>query len=294
MSVGPSDDDAVERFSAQRPRLLGLAYRILGTFGDAEDVVQEAWLRWSRTDRTAIERPAAWLTTVTTRLALDRVKAVDRRREQYVGPWLPEPVAVGPGPDEAAEMAESLTLGFLVVLDRLTPVERAVWLLSDVFGEPFSVIAASVGRSEAACRQVASRARRRLREQRPPATSPLDGPLLGRLLEAVGRGDVEALLELLDTDVVLVSDGGPNRRAARRPVVGATRVARFAVNLAQRYPEGDVRAVDVNGTPAVVLEGSGTPLVVAGEQRGGKVVALWLLANPDKLAALEPRSGSMT
>ncbi|MGO8875528.1 MAG: RNA polymerase sigma factor SigJ [Acidimicrobiales bacterium] len=273
-------------FARERPRLLGLAYRILGSFGDAEDVVQEAWLRWSTTDQGVVERPPAFLTTVVTRLALDRFRSITRRREQYVGPWLPEPVSLQHGPEEQVEMAESLTLGFLVLLDRLSATERAVWLLADVFGEPYAVIAAAVGKSEAACRQVASRARRRLREQRPPPGGRLEAPLLARLLAAVATGDAVELLELLDADVVLLSDSGPGRHAARRPVVGATRVARFVTNIAGRYRGADIELTEINGSAAVVLRAGDMPVVVTGEQQGGKVTRIYIMLNPDKLQTL--------
>ncbi len=156
---------SVDVFEAERPRLLGLAYRILGSAVDAEDVVQEAWVRWQAAHD--VERPAAWLTTVVSRLALDSWRAQQRKREDYVGPWLPEPVATEPDPADRAEMADSLTFGFLVLLDELSAVERVVFLLADVFGEPFADIAATVGKSEAACRQIASRARRKLQESKP-------------------------------------------------------------------------------------------------------------------------------
>ena len=159
---------AVDIFEAERPRLLGLAYRILGSAVDAEDVVQEAWVRWQGAQ--GIERPAAWLTTVVSRLALDAWRAQQRKREDYVGPWLPEPVATEPDPAERAEMADSLTFGFLVLLDELSPVERVVFLLADVFGEAYTDIAATVGKTEAACRQIASRARRKLQESKPHRT----------------------------------------------------------------------------------------------------------------------------
>ncbi len=277
---------ADEAFARERPRLLGLAYRVLGTFGDAEDVVQEAWLRWSAVDHASVRAPDAYLTTVVTRLSLDRLRSAARGRALYVGPWLPEPVSLAPGPEDHAEMAESLTLGFLVLLDRLGPTERAVWLLADVFDEPFSVIAQAVGKTEAACRQIASRARRRLRQQRPERGARLEHDLLGRLLAAVASGDVQQALELLDADVVLLSDGGPDRHAARRPVVGAARVARFAINVAKRQPLTSVEVTEVNGSPAVVLEAGGTTVVVTGEQHEGRVTRLYFLLNPDKLHAL--------
>jgi RNA polymerase sigma-70 factor (ECF subfamily) len=283
-----------EAFAVERPRLLGLAYRILGSVSEAEDVVQDAWLRWSAADQAVVERPAAFLTTVVTRLSLDRIRSLSRRRETYVGPWLPEPVAIERGPEEQLEMAESLTLGFLLVLDRLSPVERAVWLLAEVFGEPYALIAEAVGKSEAACRQVASRARRRLREERPAPAEALDADVLARLLTAVAVGDLEQVLALLDADVVLVSDGGESQRAARHPVVGSDRVARFVLNLAKRYPASDVRLADLNGSPAVLFESSGMPVVVTGEQSNGKVTRIFIILNPDKLHAIASPPARMT
>jgi RNA polymerase sigma-70 factor (ECF subfamily) len=284
---------ADEAFARERPRLLGLAYRVLGTYGDAEDVVQEAWLRWSAVDHATVRQPAAYLTTVVTRLAIDRLRSAVRGRARYVGPWLPEPVSLEPGPEDHAEMAESLTLGFLVLLDRLGPTERAVWLLADVFDEPFSLIAEAVGKTEAACRQIASRARRRLREQRPERGARLEHDLLGRLLGAVAAGDVQQALELLDADVVLLSDGGPEHHAARRPVVGAARVVRFAINVAKRRPVTSVEMTDVNGSPAVVLDAGGMTIVVTGEQHEGRVTRLYFLLNPDKLHALRSAPARM-
>ncbi len=281
--MSTADDD----FVAERPRLLGLAYRILSSYGDAEDVVQEAWIRWQGVDHGAIEVPAAFLTTVVTRLALDRVRTVARRREQYVGPWLPEPVAVGPGPEEHTEMAESLTLGFLLLLDRLTPTERAVWLLADVFGEPFGLIASATGKSEAACRQIASRARRRLRAERPAPPEQLEAGLLAQLMLAVAAGDLTKTLELLDADVVLVSDGGAEHRAARHPVVGADRVARFVINVSRRGELTDLREVNVNGSAGLWVEIDGVmPIVITGEQKGGKVTRIFWLLNDEKLGAV--------
>ena len=157
---------ATDVFERERPRLVGLAYRMLGTVADAEDVVQDAWFRWQAPCPGEVDRPEAWLTTVTTRIALDHLRSARRRREAYVGPWLPEPLVADAGPAEVAELAESLRLGFLTVLDQLKPVERAVFLLADVFAVPFAEIADTVGKSEAACRQIASRARRR--RARPP------------------------------------------------------------------------------------------------------------------------------
>jgi RNA polymerase sigma-70 factor (ECF subfamily) len=274
-------------FAAERPRLLGLAYRILSSYGDAEDVVQEAWIRWQGVEHDDITSPAAYLTTVVTRLALDRTRTIARRREQYVGPWLPEPIAIDRGPEERAEMAESLTLGFLMLLDRLSPTERAVWLLADVFAEPYALIAEATGKTEAACRQIATRARRRLRDARPAPPERLEAGLLGRLMAAVAAGDLTRTLELLDADVVLLSDGGPERRAARQPIVGADRVARFTINIARRGEVTGLQATEINGSPALVLEIDGTmPMLNTGEQRDGKVIRLFVLLNDEKLTAL--------
>jgi RNA polymerase sigma-70 factor (ECF subfamily) len=279
-----------DAFEAERPRLLGLAYRMLGSLADAEDVVQDAWLRWASADQAGIDRPAAWLTTVTTRLALDRIRSLSRRREEYVGPWLPEPIALPAGergPEEAAEVADSLTLGFLVVLDRLNPVERAVFLLADVFGEPYATIATAVGKSEEACRQVASRARRKVRDARPPEVGPASPALFGELLAAIATGEIDAVLRLLDADAVLVSDGGADRHAARRPVLGADRVARFLVNLTRRLPVERLQAVLLNGAPAVRIDLPNGPLVLAAEQRDGRVCAIRTFLNPEKLTHLD-------
>ena len=299
----PGDLEAV--FRRERPRLVGLAYRIMGSRLDAEDVVQEAWLRAQRTDWPAVERPAAWLTTVVSRLALDELRSARRRRETYVGPWLPDPVRTtderpesptdrtgddtAVDPAAVAELAESLTFGFLLLLEALEPVERVVFLLADVFDTPYAEIAAAVGRSPAACRQVASRARRRVREGRVRCDPPADAERVAHeLLLAVAAGDVGTVVSLLSDDVVLISDGGATVRAARRPVVGPERVARFLVNLNRRYPVAAVEATAINGEPGVVMHlADGIDLVVAVEVVEGRVHAVHAIRNPEKIAALD-------
>ncbi len=296
------DDAGLASFSGERSRLLGLAYRMTGSLAEAEDVVQDAWLRWNGTDTQVIDNPAAWLTTVTTRLSLDRLKAMDRRRADYVGEWLPEPVAIGRGPEEAAEVADSLTLGFLVLLDRLTPLERAVFLLAEVFSEPYRDIGATVGRSPEACRQIASRARHKLDAARGPGagradvSSPAsvgrpavdDVELLGRLVTAVLAGDPAEVVELLDPDVVLVSDAGPTRRAARRPVVGPDRVSRLLVNLGARLDStAPASVIELNGRPALRVDLPDGPMAMQIEQADGRVLAVWFLLNPEKLHGLD-------
>jgi RNA polymerase sigma-70 factor (ECF subfamily) len=289
--------DPVATFESARPRLLGLAYRMLGVLADAEDVVQEAWLRWSAADQESIESPAAWLTTVTTRLSLDHMRADRRRREDYVGPWLPEPVVLARGPEDQAELADSLTLGFLTLLDRLSPVERAVLLLADVFAIPYAEVAATVGKSEVACRQIASRARRRLRQSDTEnwgssvRNAGLSRPrsderrVVDELLVAFALGDVDAALAHLAPDVVSISDGGPERRAARHPVVGAERVARFFMNLTRRHGEGmTAEPAVINGDPGVIIRVHGDiDLVAAFEVEEDRVAAIWLVRNPEKL-----------
>ncbi|MCO8126923.1 RNA polymerase sigma factor SigJ [Acidimicrobiia bacterium EGI L10123] len=291
MSIEPATSAAAV-FDAERPRLVALAYRMLGTPDDADDVVQDAWLRWAATDRSAIAEPAAWLTTVTTRLAIDRLRSAQRRREVYVGPWLPEPVAAGDEdePYVAAASADSLTLAFLTVLERLQPVERAVLLLHDVFGYPFAEVAASVGRSEPATRQIARRARERVRADGPERDRAPDAAqaerLSGAFLGAVIEGDVDGLRRLLADDVVHLSDGGPHRRAARRPVVGAPKVARLLVNLAKRAQPGTRSApVQVNGEPGWYVTVDGAPeMLLVPSFRDGRVSQVFAILNPDKLA----------
>jgi RNA polymerase sigma-70 factor (ECF subfamily) len=292
MTSAPASGD-LDRFERERRRLTGLAYRITGSVADAEDVVQEAWMRWAGADREVIANPAGWLTTVTSRLAVDRLRGQRRRREVYVGPWLPDPVSTAGSPEQTAELAESLQVGFLMVLDRLGPAERVAFLLADVFGEPYPVIADALGKSEEACRQLVSRARRKVRAERPEIggvrTAPVE--LLGDLVAAVLADDEERALSLLDPDVILLSDGGPSRRAARRPVVGAHRVQRLIAGgwrlfgfktrpRAEHLPAA--RVVTVNSGPAIVFESEPGCVVLSGEAVGGRITRIWVQLNPDK------------
>jgi RNA polymerase sigma-70 factor (ECF subfamily) len=282
---------AVATFEGERDRLVGLAYRITGSRADADDVVQEAWLRWDRSDQETVERPGAWLTTVTSRIALDRLRAAQRAREAYVGPWLPEVAVTEEGPAERAELAESLTVGFLAVLERLGPVERVVFLLADVFAVPFDEIATVVDKSPEACRQVASRARRRVREERPRfrATDEEAWRVAAAFLEAVQAGNIDGVLGLLAPDAVAISDGGRDHHAARRPVRGADRVARLFLNLSARVTadvEVDVRTI--NGQPGIVFRlGDHVLLANTVEVVDGQVAAVYSIVNPDKLAAID-------
>jgi RNA polymerase sigma-70 factor, ECF subfamily len=275
-------------FETERPRLRGLAYRMTGTPDDADDIVQEAWIRWQRADRSAIDNPAAWLTTVTSRLALDRLTSAQARREQYVGPWLPEPLATGAGPDELVAATDSLTLGFMRVLETLQPVERAVFLLHDVFELPFGEVAAAVDRNEPATRQIAKRARDRVRAGRPRLTAePADVQALSEaFLTAMFEGDVDALAAMLTDDVVHLSDGGPDHHAARRPVRGPHRVARLFVNITRRnfLPTDEFHSVDVNGQTGTYVVRDGEPFVLTVlNWRGDRVAEALSIVNPDKL-----------
>ena len=294
------DDDGSDAFEGERARLTGLAYRLLGSLADAEDVVQDAWFKWTAADRAAIHNPAAWLTTVVSRSGLSRLRQRKRERLDYVGPWLPDPVVqpASPLPDPAttAELTDSLTTTFLLALERLSPEQRLVVLLSDVFGEPLSEVAEMLGQSPAATRQMAVRARRRLRDDAPSATArtpeanPSDATGTAQALAAAVLGDdLEAVMRLIAPDVVLISDGGAARHAARRPVVGAERVARFLLNLARRLsPQHTAEPVMMNGLPGVLIRLDGRPdIVQAVEVRDGLVTRVLFINNPDKLAFVD-------
>jgi RNA polymerase sigma-70 factor, ECF subfamily len=291
--------DAAERaFTAERPRLVGLAYRILGSRSDAEDVVQDAWIRFQRADPASIDRPEAWLTTVVSRLALDQLKSARHRRETYVGPWLPEPVRTPSDPledpSELATMSDTLTTGFLQVLESLGPVERVVFLLADVFRVPHDQIGTVVDRTPEATRQIASRARRKVRDGTTPRhdPDPEASRVVDELVTALIDGDLEAVVRLVADDAVLVSDGGAATHAARRPVVGVDRVARFLVNLVKRFvahADAGLRLDrgHINAEPGLVVWFGDQPFVAATfTVHDGRVERLHLVRNPEKLAAL--------
>jgi RNA polymerase sigma-70 factor, ECF subfamily len=286
---------AVATFEQERPRLIGLAYRLLGSIADAEDVVQETWVRWQRADPSTIERPVAWLTTVTSRIGLDRLRARHRERVDYVGPWLPEPIVEsvdGGDPARAAELSDSLTTAFLLVLEELDPVERLVLLLADVFDVRFAGIAEITGKSESACRQIAVRARRRVRAAPLPSRSAASAEaaqVADRVVAAALTGDVDGLLAVMSPDVVLVSDGGRERHAARRPVIGADRVSRFLVNTAKRLPrDADVEPVIVSGWPGLFVRADERlHLLYWVVVEDGLVTRVEVIVNPTKLEAIE-------
>jgi RNA polymerase sigma-70 factor, ECF subfamily len=295
-STAPMSAADVAAFEVERARLTGLAYRMLGSMADAEDAVQEGWVRWERLGpdgRAATLNPAAWCTTAVSRLALDRLKSAQRQREEYVGPWLPEPVLTSPDPADSAELAESLTLGFLTVLERLGPVERAAFLLAEV-GESYATIAEVVGRSEDACRQAVSRARRRVRDEHRGRLGPSGRPegatsgLVAAFLAACIEGDLDGLHRVLADDVVLVSDGGALVHAARHPVLGVDRVARFMINVAKRLPRGLTQELrTINGeTGMVVWRDGAAEVVMVFEMHDERIQAVRMVVNPDKLRHL--------
>jgi RNA polymerase sigma-70 factor (ECF subfamily) len=277
-------------FSEHRELLLGVAYRILGRVADAEDVVQDAWLRWERADRDAVANPRAYLVRVTTRLAIDRLRSIKARNESYVGPWLPEPLLTSPDAAEPVERAESVSMAMLIVLETLSPLERAVFVLREAFGYPYSEIAEILGRGEPAVRQLASRARDHVQQQRPRYDTDRQTrrEVVERFLAAAVGGDLRTLMGALAPGVTLVADSGGKARAPRRPIHGADKVARFLVGVAtQAAPEQRVDVLEVNGTPSVVVSSAGVPVAVFMiESDAGAISVIRVVSNPDKLAGL--------
>lgn len=294
--------DATATFTAQRPRLFGLAYRMLGSAHDAEDVVQDAWLRWSDHGE-AVDNPAAWLTTVVTRLCLNRLDSARSRRETYVGPWLPEPILTtdpATGPAATVEERESVSLALLTTLERLTPPERAVYVLREAFGHSHAEVASVLDVTEAGSRQLHTRARRHLATAPGvPAARADVGPLLARFVAAARNGDVAGLESLLAADVTVWSDGGGKVSAARRPVHGRDAVARFLVGILDRGRwRGRGAAAEINGALAVLaFQNDELAGVLTVEVVGDEVRAVRILRNPDKLAFLADqvsRSGGLS
>lgn len=281
-----------ELFEQHRSRLTGIAYGMLGSLMDAEDVVQDAYLRWIDVDLAAVDSPAAFLTTMTTRIAIDRLRSARVKREQYVGPWLPEPVIGSPESDPAdvVEEAESLSIAMLVALERLQPVERAVLLLREIFDYDYAEIADIVDKSPANCRQIAVRARERAGDLgRSHPTSDAESRIIARYVEAVTAGDVEGLAEIFAEDVVLWADGGGNARAARHPLFGALRVARHLVGVQPQTPPGtEVRLVRANGEISLMGLVDGAPVgLITFEIDDDLVTGVRALLNPDKLERLD-------
>ncbi|MFI2632487.1 RNA polymerase sigma-70 factor [Streptomyces collinus] len=288
-------ETATDLFEAHRPVLLGVAYRMLGRVADAEDVVQEAWLRWSGSDRADVREPRGYLVRIITRLAIDRLRQIKSRGETYVGPWLPEPYVTDFGdtvPDtaERAVLADSVSLAVLVVLESLSPLERAVFVLREAFGFPYADIAAMLDRGEPAVRQLAGRARKHVEERRPRYdVDPAERrDLTERFLAAAAGGDLEGLMALLAPEVRLVGDSGGKSRAPLRVLRTADKVGRFLIGTAQKSLPGlTVRFVEVNGGPAVLILSGGEPdSVLQLDVADGTVQSVYIIRNPDKLRSL--------
>jgi RNA polymerase sigma-70 factor (ECF subfamily) len=285
-----ADHDETAQFESHRRALTGLAYRMLGSRAEAEDVVQDAYLRWHDVDHAAVDEPRRYLGTVVTRLCLDRMKSAQARREIYVGQWLPEPVVDEAFDDgSAGDIAHDISVALMLVLERLSPLERASFLLHDVFGVDFGEVGRALGRGEAACRQLAARAREHIQAERPRfAASREDGHRLAAAFhKAIASGDLAALRQTLAADVVLYSDGGGKRAAALNPIYGADKVLRFLEGIERKagvLGTTQARPADVNGLAGFVLrEDDGSIDTVAFEHRDGRIVAIYITRNPDKL-----------
>jgi RNA polymerase sigma-70 factor (TIGR02957 family) len=291
--MDPNLDDALAVFEGVRGRLFGIAYRMLGSATEAEDIVQETWLRWQGTDRSVVQDPPAFLATATTRLAINALQSARARRETYVGPWLPEPVDTSSDPTLGAERAEALGFAVLVMLERLTPTERAAYVLREAFAYTYDQLSEIVQTSEAAARQLVSRARKHLAgERRREVTQSEQRRLLTAFLSAAQTGDLDELERLFAEDVVSYSDGGGVVRASKFPVVGRLRVAKFVRAFHTHFWDGvEITEADTNGQPSVLLSKEGTTFavvtVVAGVQGIDQV--LWMM-NPQKLGAVSSRA----
>jgi RNA polymerase sigma-70 factor (ECF subfamily) len=285
-----------EVFEANRKLLFAVAYRMLGSVADAEDTVQDAWLRWSAAPRSDIAQPRAYLARTVTHIALNKLRSARARRETYVGPWLPEPMlTTGPDTADRTELAESVSLAMLVVLESLTPEERAVFVLHEVFGFPHAEIAVAIGRTDASVRQLMHRAREHVQARRPrfDVDAGQQRAVTERFLAAAGGGDIDELMLVLAPDVILVSDGGGKAKAPLRPVIGAAKVARFlAAIAAQPYmgidkSEMTIEVAEINGGPGILVTTGGRPVTaVTTVIAGGRITAIQLVANPDKLRGL--------
>jgi len=309
MNCANEMSDPATSFEPYRRRLLGLAYRMLGSMADAEDAVQDTYMRWHSADRNNVWDARSFLMTTTTRICLDMLTSARARREEYVGQWLPEPVvdAAALAPDSRTELAEDLSIALLLTLDRLSPLERAAFLLHDVFDFSFSEVASGLERSEAACRQLASRARTHVQAARPRGATIAPGrpgeldakhvQLLSAFATATESGDLDALIQLLASDARVVTDGGGKVRAALETIDGADRVARFLVGVTRKHPgqwwrdDFTVRFATINGLPGVIVDAPEGPVqTTAFEIEGGVIRALYIVRNPDKLRHLATAS----
>jgi RNA polymerase sigma-70 factor, ECF subfamily len=285
-----ADADGVQTFETYRGPLLGLAYRMLGSRADAEDIVQDAYLRWHGADRTAVGDPRRYLNIIVARLCLDRMKSAQAQRETYTGPWLPEPLVdehLGTG--SAGDLAHDLSVALMLTLERLSPLERAAFLLHDVFDLDFAEVSGILDRSEAACRQLAARAREHIRASRPRfSVSRDEGHRLAAAFQmATAAGDIQSLAQLLAADAVLYSDGGGKRPAALNPIFGADKILRFFAGVARKnlsLAALEMRPAVLNGSAGLVLrEADGSVTTMAFDTRDGRIAAIYIVRNPEKL-----------
>jgi RNA polymerase sigma-70 factor (TIGR02957 family) len=277
-----------DAFALHRSLLFTVAYEMLGSASDAEDVVQETWLRWADVDHAVVRDPRAYLVRIVTHQALNQLRSLARRREDYVGEWLPEPLMTGPDVTADVELAESLSIAMLTVLETLGPAERAVFVLREVFETPYDEIAEAVGKSPAAVRQIAHRARDHVAARRPrmPVSTTEQQEVVDRFLAAVRHGDLQGFLDVLAPDVVAVADGGGLVAAARRPIEGGERVARLLI-AASRGADFQMKAIWLNGSPGVRINIGGEVAAVSLSVENGRITRIYVIANPQKLARLE-------
>ena len=294
-AAGANADD----FEPHRRYLRGLAYRMLGSRAEAEDVVQDAWLRWHASRRDEVDNPRAFLSRTVTRLCLDRLKSAQAQREVYVGAWLPEPLVddetqFQPGPEALHELATDLSYAFLLTLERLSPLERAAFLLHDVFDMDYAGVAAALGRSESACRQLASRARANVQANRPAfKVSPEEETrLAGAFVNAIRDGDVGALAQVLAEDATFVSDGGGRVAAVPRPLAGRDLIAKVLIGFGRQLDpqQHRIRFARINGLPGIVISLADGTLVqtLAFEAGAGGIRAIYVMRNPEKLRRVRP------
>jgi len=284
-------------FEQHRGRLWGVAYRMLGSRADADDMVQEAYLRWHGASTGDVRTPEAWLVTTTTRLCIDRLRELRAEREAYVGPWLPEPLVDDtPAADAATELASDLSIAFLALLERLAPEERAAFLLHDVFDSDYDEIAAALGKTEAACRQIVSRARRRVRERRPRirVSAAARERLVDAFMTAIETRDRGALVAIFANEATLTSDGGGKAKAARKIVRGGARVARFLLGVLRLAREDlELRKIAVNGETGIALRiGGRLTSVMSLATDGKRILGVYSVLNPDKLRGVRSRLGT--
>jgi RNA polymerase sigma-70 factor (ECF subfamily) len=286
---GPEADGTFER---HRNHLRGVAYRMLGSVSDAQDVLQEAFLRWRAVDPNSVHEPRAFLTRIVTRLCLDVLKSARLRRESYVGTWLPEPLVTPPEPGrDLGELAEDLSIALLLTLERLSPLERAAFLLHDVFDIDYPNVAQTLERSEAACRQLVTRAREHVRQDRPRFSTTREASVrvIGAFAQVMQTGDISSLSELLAEDAVFYTDSGGKRLAARQPIVGRAKILRFFQGIITKYgmpPPGSVEPTTLNGLPGFLLHAAEGLEGIAFAIDGQRIAALYMFRNPDKLRHL--------